>query len=85
MQGGQPLLYLVLISTILGNMGIFIANVFEDAWQLTGMAEQGLLPHVFSKRMKKFDTPYVREDIFLSCNSFFFMNHVAMIDRTTEK
>ncbi len=58
-MGGDWLLYAVIISTFFGNMGIFIANMFEDAWQLNGMAEQGLVPSVFAKRLKKYDTPYV--------------------------
>jgi hypothetical protein len=53
-------MYAVLVSTFFGNMGIFIANMMEDAWQLNGMAEQGLVPRVFARRLKKFDTPIVR-------------------------
>merc|ERR1711964_282761 len=40
-----------------GNMGMYIAEMFEDAWQLYGMAECGMIPAFFGKRSEQFGTP----------------------------
>ena len=37
-------MFWVLISSIAENAGMYIAEMFEDSWQLLGMAEQGMMP-----------------------------------------
>ena len=36
---------------------MYIAEMFEDSWQLLGMAEQGMMPKFLAKRHPTFDTP----------------------------
>ena len=55
--GGEWLMFWVLISSIAGNAGMYIAEMFEDSWQLLGMAEQGMMPKFLAKRHPTFDTP----------------------------
>ena len=50
-------MYCVMGSALIGNMGVFIANVFEDAWMLCGMAENGLFPRIFALRLPRYDSP----------------------------
>lgn len=35
------------------------AEMFEDSWQLCGMAESGLAPRIFAARHPRFKTPWV--------------------------
>merc|ERR1711870_35690 len=37
----------------------YSAELFEDSWQLAGMADAGMLPAVFSRRLGRFGTPWV--------------------------
>lgn len=59
----------VLLASLVGNMGMHLAEMFEDSWQLCGMAESGLAPTVFAYRSKTFNTPIVAIlfSIFLIC------------------
>ncbi|KAL1528025.1 hypothetical protein AB1Y20_009394 [Prymnesium parvum] len=55
--GGEWLAVLVLISSCLGNWGLFASELLEDTYQLLGMAECGLAPRCFSKRHSVTGTP----------------------------
>jgi len=82
-MGGPVMLGAVLVSTFFGNMGIFIANMFEDAWQLNGMAEQGLVPKIFAKRLPKYDTPIVSITaafIIIACLCAFDFSFILPVD-----
>jgi len=57
-QGGRWLADLVAIAGIIGNAGMHIAEMFEDAWQLHGMAEVNLVPRIFRYRHPYFQTPW---------------------------
>mmetsp|Transcript_12487 Transcript_12487/g.20532 ORF Transcript_12487/g.20532 Transcript_12487/m.20532 type:complete len:506 (-) Transcript_12487:11-1528(-) len=48
--GGNWLGFWVLLSTLIGTWGQFGAELFEDSYQLLGMAEVGLIPRFLSKR-----------------------------------
>ena len=48
---------LVVLASVLGNAGLFMAEIFEDAWQLFGMAECHLAPRFFARRHPRFGTP----------------------------
>lgn len=48
--GGVWLKWWIEASAALSNMGLFEAEMSSDSFQLLGMAERGMLPHVFSIR-----------------------------------
>ncbi|CAN0879701.1 Probable polyamine transporter At1g31830 [Linum grandiflorum] len=55
--GGSPwLMYWVQAASAVSNMGMFIAEMSSDSFQLLGMAERGMLPRIFSIR-SRFGTP----------------------------
>uniref|UniRef100_A0A7S3G0G1 Amino acid permease n=1 Tax=Palpitomonas bilix TaxID=652834 RepID=A0A7S3G0G1_9EUKA len=56
--GGAWLQDFFSISSIIANVGMFIAELSTDAYQLCGMAERGMLPKVMAKRTR-FRTPWV--------------------------
>lgn len=49
----------VVIASFVGNAGMHTAEMFEDAWQLCGMAEAGLAPKFFARRHPTFHTPHL--------------------------
>ena len=55
--GGPYLGYAILLSSTVGALGLYMAELFEDAWQLCGMSEAGLIPQTFSKRHARYGTP----------------------------
>lgn len=55
--GGPYLGYAILLSSTVGALGLYMAELFEDAWQLCGMSEAGLIPKTFSKRHALYGTP----------------------------
>ena len=54
---GRWLAVWVLLASIVGNMGMYIAEMFEDTWQLYGMADNGMAPAIFAKLHPKYKTP----------------------------
>ncbi|XP_073045752.1 probable polyamine transporter At1g31830 isoform X2 [Primulina eburnea] len=56
--GGVWLRFWVQGASALSNMGMFVAEMSSDSFQLLGMAERGMLPECFSKR-SRFGTPIV--------------------------
>jgi amino acid transporter len=54
--GGPLLVYWVLVSAALSNVGQFLAEMSSDAFQLLGMSERGFLPKAFARR-SRFGTP----------------------------
>jgi len=57
-QAGPWLMNWIAVAGIIGNAGMHIAEMFEDSWQLHGMAEVGLVPSVFKYRHPRFKTPW---------------------------
>lgn len=55
--GGPYLGYAILFSSSVGALGLYMAELFEDAWQLCGMSEAGLVPRIFAKRHAVYGTP----------------------------
>lgn len=55
--GGPYLGYSIVFSSTVGALGLYMAELFEDAWQLCGMAEAQLIPKHFSKRHSKYGSP----------------------------
>lgn len=55
--GGQFLAVLVILSYVLGSIGMFITVLFVDTFQLVGMAQLGLAPKCFEVRHAKYNTP----------------------------
>jgi amino acid transporter len=49
-QVGQWMCSWVIVSSAAANTGMYTAEVFEDSWQLCGMARKGLMPKVFARR-----------------------------------
>ena len=56
--GGEWIMYWILLASIAGNMGMYVAEMFEDSWQLFGMAENGMMPAVLGQRHPKYGTPF---------------------------
>lgn len=54
--GGVWLRFWVQAAAAVSNMGMFVAEMSSDSFQLLGMAEQGMLPEFFAKR-SKYKTP----------------------------
>jgi len=54
---GQWMAIWIVVTSFVGNAGMYTAEVFEDSWQLCGMARQGLMPSIFAR--KHGDTPTV--------------------------
>ncbi|XVF00840.1 hypothetical protein REPUB_Repub04eG0036900 [Reevesia pubescens] len=58
MLGGVWLLMWIQAAAALSNMGMFLAEMSSDAFQLEGMASRGMLPELFAKR-SPYGTPLV--------------------------
>lgn len=56
--GGVWLMWWLQGAAALSNMGMFIAEMSSDSYQLLGMAERGMLPELFSKR-SRYGTPLI--------------------------
>ncbi|XP_047327248.1 probable polyamine transporter At1g31830 isoform X2 [Impatiens glandulifera] len=56
--GGAWLSWWVQGSAAMSNMGMFVAEMSGDSFQLLGMAERGLLPEFFAKR-SRYGTPLI--------------------------
>ncbi|PIM99464.1 Amino acid transporter [Handroanthus impetiginosus] len=54
--GGVWLRWWVQAAAAASNMGLFVAEMSSDSFQLLGMAERGMLPQVFAKR-SRYGTP----------------------------
>ncbi len=57
-QVGVWLMAWIAVAAGVGNFGMFVAEMFEDAWQLNGMACVGVVPRIFSYRHPRFQTPW---------------------------
>lgn len=73
--GGAWLRFWIQGASALSNMGMFLAEMSSDSFQLLGMAERGMLPAFFAKR-SRYGTPLVgilfsaTGVVLLSCLSF---------------
>lgn len=47
----------VLLSSLMGTFGMHMSVMWEDSWQLCGMAEQGLVPKILARRDAYFGNP----------------------------
>lgn len=56
--GGVWLRFWVQGASAVSNMGMFVAEMSSDSFQLLGMAERGMLPEAFAKR-SRYGTPLV--------------------------
>ncbi|KQK00894.1 hypothetical protein BRADI_3g52510v3 [Brachypodium distachyon] len=57
--GGAWLMWWVQAASALSNMGMFVAEMSSDSYQLLGMAERGMLPAFFARRSRRHGTPLV--------------------------
>ena len=55
---GSWLSWWIQSAAALSNMGMFVAEMSSDSFQLLGMAERGMLPEAFSRR-SKYGTPVI--------------------------
>ncbi|GMI93156.1 POLYAMINE UPTAKE TRANSPORTER 2, PARAQUAT-RESISTANT 2 [Hibiscus trionum] len=58
MIGGVWLRWWIQAAAAMSNMGMFVAEMSSDSFQLLGMAERGMLPEFFSKR-SRYGTPLI--------------------------
>ncbi|KAL2455933.1 putative polyamine transporter [Forsythia ovata] len=56
--GGVWLRWWIQGAAAMSNMGLFVAEISSDSFQLLGMAERGMLPEFFAKR-SRYGTPLV--------------------------
>lgn len=56
-SAGRGFAWSVVFSSLIGTFGMHAAVMWEDAWQLCGMAEQGLAPKWLAGRNEKLGTP----------------------------
>ncbi|KAH9753651.1 putative polyamine transporter [Citrus sinensis] len=56
--GGVWLRWWIQGAAAMSNMGMFVAEMSSDSFQLLGMAERGMLPEVFAKR-SRYGTPLI--------------------------
>uniref|UniRef100_A0A0R0LGH6 Amino acid permease/ SLC12A domain-containing protein n=1 Tax=Glycine max TaxID=3847 RepID=A0A0R0LGH6_SOYBN len=56
--GGAWLRWWLQAAAAMSNMGMFVAEMSSDAFQLLGMAERGMLPEFFGKR-SRYGTPLI--------------------------
>ncbi|CAI5728896.1 unnamed protein product [Peronospora destructor] len=76
--GGTWLCIWVLISSVFGNLGLYVAEMAKDGFQLAGMADSGLAPPCFAQRHP--DTGVPRRAILLA---FFIIVFMGMFDFDT--
>ncbi|TDH66353.1 hypothetical protein CCR75_001712 [Bremia lactucae] len=69
--GGTWLCIWVLISSVFGNLGLYVAEMAKDGFQLAGMADSGLAPPYFAQRHP--DTGVPRRAILLAFVIIVFM------------
>ncbi|CAH0476912.1 unnamed protein product [Peronospora belbahrii] len=69
--GGTWLCIWVLISSVFGNLGLYVAEMAKDGFQLAGMADSGLAPPYFAQRDP--DTGVPRRAILLAFVIIVFM------------
>uniref|UniRef100_K3WXF3 Amino acid permease/ SLC12A domain-containing protein n=1 Tax=Globisporangium ultimum (strain ATCC 200006 / CBS 805.95 / DAOM BR144) TaxID=431595 RepID=K3WXF3_GLOUD len=55
--GGTTLYAIVMVGLVAGVVGMYMAELFCQAYQMRGMAENGLLPSLFMERDHTFGTP----------------------------
>ncbi|KAF6145998.1 hypothetical protein GIB67_033357 [Kingdonia uniflora] len=58
MLGGVWLRWWVQAAAAMSNMGMFVAEMSSDSFQLLGMAERGMLPEIFAMR-SRYGTPLI--------------------------
>eukprot|EP00405_Crypthecodinium_cohnii_P010241 CAMPEP_0206430882 /NCGR_PEP_ID=MMETSP0324_2-20121206/7060_1 /ASSEMBLY_ACC=CAM_ASM_000836 /TAXON_ID=2866 /ORGANISM="Crypthecodinium cohnii, Strain Seligo" /LENGTH=541 /DNA_ID=CAMNT_0053896757 /DNA_START=81 /DNA_END=1706 /DNA_ORIENTATION=+ len=58
-QVGRWMSVWIVGACFVGNFGQYSAELFEDSWQLAGMADAGLAPKFLGRRHKYFGTPWV--------------------------
>lgn len=56
-QAGPLLAICIGIACFVGNFGQYSAELFEDSWQIAGMADRGLVPRWLGLRSSQFGTP----------------------------
>jgi len=49
----------IVLAAFVSSFGQHVAELFEDSWQLAGMADTGMLPAIFSKRHPLLGSPWV--------------------------
>ncbi|KAG2528529.1 hypothetical protein BBO99_00008951 [Phytophthora kernoviae] len=76
--GGTWLCIWVLISSVFGNLGLYVAEMAKDGFQLAGMADSGLAPPYFAQRHP--DTGVPRRAILLA---FFIIVFMGLFDFDT--
>ncbi|KAK2991291.1 hypothetical protein RJ640_024556 [Escallonia rubra] len=71
MVGGAWLRWWIQAAAAVSNMGLFVAEMSSDSFQLLGMAERGMLPEFFAKR-SRYGTPLV--GILFSASGVFLLS-----------
>lgn len=61
----------------MSNMGMFVAEMSSDSFQLLGMAERGMLPEFFAKR-SRYGTPIF--GIMFSASGVIFLSTLSFLE-----
>ncbi|KAL3500109.1 hypothetical protein ACH5RR_039202 [Cinchona calisaya] len=74
MLGGVWLRWWIQGAAAMSNMGMFVAEMSSDSFQLLGMAERGMLPELFAKR-SRYGTPLI--GILFSASGVFLLSWLS--------
>ncbi|XP_027085487.1 probable polyamine transporter At1g31830 isoform X1 [Coffea arabica] len=74
MLGGAWLRWWIQAAAAMSNMGMFVAEMSSDSFQLLGMAERGMLPEFFAKR-SRYGTPLI--GILFSASGVFLLSWMS--------
>lgn len=74
MLGGVWLRWWIQGAAAMSNMGMFVAEMSSDSFQLLGMAERGMLPEFFAKR-SRYGTPLI--GILFSASGVFLLSWLS--------
>ena len=75
--GGVWLRWWIQGASAVSNMGMFVAEMSSDSFQLLGMAERGMLPEFFGKR-SRYGTPLI--GILFSASGVFLLSWLSFKD-----
>ncbi len=83
--GGIWLCTAIIVACFLGNMGLYIAKMFENSWQMQGMAAAGVIPSVFKQIHPRFRSPWnatILSFFIIAILVSFDFNFIVTIDTT---
>lgn len=56
--GGSTLESIIVVASVGSVVGLFVSGIFCKSFEMSGMADEGMLPSIFAKRNARFDSPH---------------------------